>query len=52
MDVFFVLSGFIMFVSTAGRRENARRVPAAPGGRVVPLYWLVTLALALIARPA
>ncbi len=32
VDVFFVLSGFIMFVSTDGRGESARRVPAAAGG--------------------
>lgn len=46
VDVFFVISGFVMGTSTAGRAMS-------PGGflrrrfiRVVPLYWLVTLALA------
>lgn len=46
VDVFFVISGFVMWTTTAGR-------PAAPGRfllrrfiRVAPLYWIVTLALA------
>lgn len=49
VDVFFVLSGFIMFVSTAGRRESPAGFLLRRAIRVVPLYWLVTLALALIA---
>lgn len=49
VDVFFVISGFIMWVTTAGR-------PIGPGDfvvrrlvRVVPLYWIVTLVLCLAA---
>lgn len=49
VDVFFVLSGFIMFVSTAGRGETPGSFLLRRAIRVVPLYWLVTLALALIA---
>jgi exopolysaccharide production protein ExoZ len=49
VDVFFVLSGFIMFVSTAGRSETPGSFLLRRAIRVVPLYWLVTLGLALIA---
>ncbi len=48
VDVFFVISGMVMWGLTQGR-------PAAPGqflwrriARVVPLYWLVTLAVAAL----
>ena len=51
-DLFFVISGFIMWVTTAGK-------PVSPGTflrkrliRIVPLYWLLTalvLAVALLA---
>jgi exopolysaccharide production protein ExoZ len=49
VDVFFVLSGFIMFVSTAGRHETPGAFLLRRAIRVVPLYWLVTLVLTLIA---
>ncbi|QGY05717.1 acyltransferase [Methylobacterium mesophilicum SR1.6/6] len=49
VDVFFVLSGFIMFVSTSGRGETAGRFLLRRAARVVPVYWLVTVGLALIA---
>ena len=49
VDIFFVLSGFIMFMSTAGRRENARGFLLRRAARVVPVYWLVTAGLSLIA---
>ncbi|MBZ9671760.1 acyltransferase family protein [Mesorhizobium sp. ES1-3] len=46
VDIFFVISGFIMWVTTASR-------PADPAGfisrritRIVPLYWIVTLLIA------
>jgi exopolysaccharide production protein ExoZ len=49
VDIFFVISGFIMWLV-------ARRSGARPSGflrdrciRVVPIYWLVSLALALAA---
>ena len=49
VDVFFVISGFIMWTITAGR-------PARPGAfrwrrftRVAPTYWLITVALACAA---
>lgn len=55
VDVFFVVSGFVMVLASAGLfgRPGARRVFLARRvARVVPLYWLVTtayLALALAA---
>jgi exopolysaccharide production protein ExoZ len=49
VDVFFVLSGFIMFVSTAGRPETPGSFLLRRAIRIVPVYWLVTLVLALIA---
>ncbi|WP_203099592.1 acyltransferase family protein [Skermanella rosea] len=49
VDIFFVISGFIMWVTTSLR-------PTAPGDflrnrivRIVPMYWLVTLAVAAAA---
>lgn len=49
VDVFFVLSGFIMFVSTSGRRESPGEFLLRRASRVVPVYWIVTIGLALIA---
>ncbi|MCJ2072359.1 acyltransferase [Methylobacterium sp. J-030] len=49
VDVFFVLSGFIMFVSTGGRDEGVGAFLLRRVARVVPVYWLVTLALASMA---
>ncbi len=48
VDIFFVLSGFVMWTSTVGRsgvREFLRRRLV----RIVPLYWIVTLAAASVA---
>lgn len=49
VDIFFVISGFIMWVTTSSR-------PTAPADfirnrivRIVPMYWLVTLAVAAAA---
>lgn len=49
VDIFFVISGFIMWVTTSLR-------PTTPGDflrnrvvRIVPMYWLVTLAVAAAA---
>ncbi|MFL6604077.1 MAG: acyltransferase family protein [Steroidobacteraceae bacterium] len=51
VDIFFVLSGFVMWASTAGRSgvlEFLRRRLV----RIVPLYWIVTLAAAGVALVA
>jgi peptidoglycan/LPS O-acetylase OafA/YrhL len=57
VDIFFVISGFVMMISTTplltsshpARAFFARRIE-----RIVPMYWLVTTAkvLALLAAPA
>lgn len=48
VDIFFVLSGFIMFVSTHGRAERPGAFLVRRVARVVPVYWLVTVGLALM----
>lgn len=45
VDVFFVISGFIMFHTTMGFRRSAREFITDRAVRVVPLYWIATLAL-------
>jgi peptidoglycan/LPS O-acetylase OafA/YrhL len=52
VDIFFPISGFVMVVSTAGRNAG----PTGAGGfalarilRIVPIYWLLTLAKAAAA---
>ncbi|OCX32515.1 hypothetical protein QU42_02965 [Bradyrhizobium sp. UASWS1016] len=44
VDIFFVISGFIMWVTTGARRTPASFIQHRIV-RVVPLYWCVTLAL-------
>jgi exopolysaccharide production protein ExoZ len=51
VDLFFVISGFIMTVITEGSRRGPG--PAAAflmgrAGRIYPLYWVVTAALVLV----
>ncbi|TIO99949.1 MAG: acyltransferase [Mesorhizobium sp.] len=43
VDVFFVISGFIMWVTTAGRPADPWRFMSRRITRIVPLYWIVTL---------
>ncbi|SFO92429.1 exopolysaccharide production protein ExoZ [Mesorhizobium sp. NFR06] len=43
VDVFFVISGFIMWVTTAGRPADPWRFMRRRITRIVPLYWIVTL---------
>ena len=53
VDVFFVISGFVMVYASAGlfgREGGARLFLARRTARIVPLYWLTTtLVLALVA---
>ena len=49
VDLFFVISGFIMVVTTAGRDVTPTEFIARRFVRVVPLYWVLTLALAATA---
>jgi exopolysaccharide production protein ExoZ len=46
VDIFFVISGFIMV--TAARADSGRDFLARRIIRIVPLYWLLTLALAAV----
>lgn len=43
VDIFFVISGFIMWVTTAGRPADPWRFMSRRLTRIVPLYWIVTL---------
>lgn len=42
VDVFFVISGFIMWVITAERPVSPLRFLAERARRIVPVYWIVT----------
>jgi exopolysaccharide production protein ExoZ len=54
VDVFFVISGFIMWVVTSGRPVSPAEFLQRRVERIVPLYWGLTLltAAAAIAVPA
>ncbi|MES2036146.1 MAG: acyltransferase [Pseudomonadota bacterium] len=45
VDVFFVISGFVMWTVTAGRATRPADFVKRRLTRVAPLYWLVTLVL-------
>jgi exopolysaccharide production protein ExoZ len=45
VDVFFVVSGFIMWRTTEDGRTGPGRFLAKRAVRIVPLYWLITLGL-------
>lgn len=45
VDIFFVISGFVMWVSTERNEGSPIRFMLARVARVAPLYWLVTLAI-------
>lgn len=49
VDLFFVISGFIMVVTTQGADVTPWRFLKKRIVRVVPLYWLLTLALVVAA---
>lgn len=52
VDIFFVISGFVMWVSTSGAPVSPVSFYVARIRRIVPLYWLVTgfiLTVALLA---
>ena len=49
VDIFFVLSGFVMWTSTASGRVGPGLFLRRRIARIVPLYWAVTLAAAGIA---
>lgn len=50
VDIFFVISGFVMAVSTFGKEEQphfARRFLERRAIRLVPMYWIMTAVFAL-----
>ena len=53
VDLFFVISGFVMWTTTADRQRDPRSFWRARISRIVPLYWLATTLFiaALIALP-
>jgi exopolysaccharide production protein ExoZ len=53
VDLFFVVSGFIMWVTAVERGESVRRFAIKRILRIVPLYWLMTgiVLLISVAKP-
>lgn len=49
VDVFFVISGLIMVVTTSGRKQTPQGFLRNRVTRIVPLYWTITLAVFAIA---
>ncbi|MDI7860621.1 acyltransferase [Rhizobiaceae bacterium n13] len=49
VDLFFVLSGFVMWITTAGRPIGALEFYQRRVRRIVPLYWAATITAAAIA---
>ncbi len=49
VDIFFVISGFIMWVTTAGGETTPAAFLRRRAIRIIPLYWMLTLGLALVA---
>jgi peptidoglycan/LPS O-acetylase OafA/YrhL len=52
VDLFFVISGYIMVYTTFGRRVSAADFIRNRIARIVPIYWLMTLLVFLIALVA
>jgi exopolysaccharide production protein ExoZ len=48
VDVFFVISGFVMWVTTFDRQVSAATFLLRRAERVVPLYWIATFVTAAI----
>ncbi len=44
VDIFFVISGFVMVRSTANRDISAGRFMIQRAQRIIPLYWIATFA--------
>lgn len=53
VDIFFIISGFVMWISTYGRNLSFTAFMTRRIERLVPLYWLATLATAalILAKP-
>ena len=48
VDIFFVISGFIMVYTTAGRPVTPWTFMVGRIRRIVPLYWMITLAVMVV----
>jgi exopolysaccharide production protein ExoZ len=48
VDLFFIISGFIMWVTAIARDEPPGRFALKRLIRIVPLYWLITTAVLLL----
>ncbi len=48
VDIFFVISGFIMVATTMGRRTTPLAFLLKRIARLVPVYWFVTLVIVLL----
>ncbi len=49
VDIFFVISGFIMVYMTQARRQSPSEFAVDRITRIVPLYWLVTIVVYILA---
>jgi len=49
VDIFFVISGFVMWTTTASRAQTPAGFITNRIVRIVPMYWLVTLSLVIAA---
>jgi exopolysaccharide production protein ExoZ len=52
VDVFFVISGFVLWTACEARPPTPLAFLLARAGRILPLYWIVTLAVAVAAIAA
>jgi len=52
VDVFFVISGLIMVVTTSGRKQTPQGFLRNRLTRIAPLYWTITLAVFALAMVA
>ncbi|WP_025731727.1 acyltransferase family protein [Carnimonas nigrificans] len=48
VDVFFIVSGFVIYLSSANKRPNSSRFILERVVRIAPAYWLFTLLTAAI----
>ena len=48
VDIFFVISGFIMWTIATSRPAPPAQFLANRAARIIPMYWLLTLATALV----
>lgn len=48
VDLFFVISGFVMVYVTHDRERSAQQFLAMRAARIIPVYWFYTLAAALL----